>query len=542
MVEEFFMKTTTRFAVPALVTWAVLIALPLEGQTLRTPAEEAGYGRYTQHADVARFLEALDRNSKEVSARPVGRTLEVQAFGAATLYLCILSREGVDRPEALNRSKPTVFIFAAQHGNEQSGKEAALALIRDLAVGELNSMLDSLNLLVIPQSNPYGNSVDRRTNEQNLDLNRDHVKLEAPETRIIHKVFLEWMPEVTLDVHEKGDDYYRVSTGCVSNLNIHSSLQEFSRGTLFPLVRRRVEADGFTWHEYLVTDSPGSGRSSGAASRVGTGRSGDVIVRYSTPDLNDGRNGPGIYETLSFIQEGASRHDLATLEARTRWQYSGILGLVEAVKSNAAKVNSLVRTRRKELIRTARKMGSSNVVHLRMEYVRDPKNPELPLKRFERGAGTEQKVVDEVVTNWLPVVESRLSVPRAPGYLVPAALTAVVRTLQDHGIKFVALPRDTALEAEAYRVKELAPAAEDYLPPAKMVVERGRIRFSAKAGDYYVPGDQPAANLIPGLLEPESEFGLIRYRAYGLVPAPGAEFPVVRTVKALRLSTPPSNR
>ena len=32
--------------------------------------------------------------------------------------------------------KPTVLVLASQHGNEQSGKEAALALIRDLAVGE----------------------------------------------------------------------------------------------------------------------------------------------------------------------------------------------------------------------------------------------------------------------------------------------------------------------------------------------------------------------------------------------------------------------
>ena len=536
------MKIKTRRVAPAVALWAALFSCLALAQPLRTPAEEAGYGRYSQHQEIGRFLGELDRNSKELVVQAVGQTLEMKDFGAAKLHLCILTREGVDRPGALKRSRPTVFIFASQHGNEQSGKEAALALIRDLAGGDLHPLLDSLNFLVIPQANPYGNFVDRRPNEQNLDLNRDHVKLEAPETRIIHKVFREWMPEVTLDVHEKGDDYYRVSTGCVSNLNIHSSLQEFSRGTLFPLVRRRVEADGFTWHEYLVTDSPGSGRSSGAASRVGTGRSGDVIVRFSTPDLNDGRNGPGIYETLSFIQEGASRHDLATLEARTRWQYSGIRGLLEAVKGNASRVNSLVRKRRQELIRTARKSGGGNVVHLRMEYARDPKNPELLLKRFERGAGVEQKVVDQVVSNWLPVVESRLSVPRSPGYLVPASLKTVIKTLQDHGIRMTALADDMLIDADVYKLKEIAPAAEDYLPPERLVVERRRARHAAKAGDYYVPGDQPAANLIPALLEPESEFGLIRYRACGLVGAPGADYAVVRTAKALRPTALPSNR
>jgi len=39
---------------------------------------------------------------------------------------------------------------------------------------------------------------------------------------------------------------------------------------------------------------------------------------------------------------------------------------------------------------------------------------------------------------------------------------------------------------------------------------------------------QPAANLIPCLLEPQSEFGFIRYWKYGLVPDTGGVFPVFR--------------
>ena len=61
------------------------------------------------------------------------------------------------------------------------------------------------------------------------------------------------MPEVTLDLHEKGDDYYRVSTGCVSNINIHPSLERYSRERVFPAIEKKVTASGFTWHEYLVS-------------------------------------------------------------------------------------------------------------------------------------------------------------------------------------------------------------------------------------------------------------------------------------------------
>ena len=49
-------------------------------------------------------------------------------------------------------------------------------------MGELRPLLKSLNFLIMPQTNPYGNWFDRRENEQGLDLNRDHVKLESPES------------------------------------------------------------------------------------------------------------------------------------------------------------------------------------------------------------------------------------------------------------------------------------------------------------------------------------------------------------------------
>ena len=159
------------------------------------------------------------------------------------------------------------MIVGSQHGNEQSGKEAALQLIRDLALGERKPLLKQLNFLFIVPVNPYGNFVNQRVNEQNLDLNRDHVKLESPETQAIHKVFRAWMPEVTLDLHEKGDDYYRVSTGCVSNLNINPRLEKYSREKIFPAIEKKVAADGFTWQEYLVSEAVGSNQAAGAPDR-----------------------------------------------------------------------------------------------------------------------------------------------------------------------------------------------------------------------------------------------------------------------------------
>src|SRR5512141_641674 len=199
---------------------------------LKTPAEETGYAQYTQNEAVASFLSALDLASNEVSVSIVGRSLPADAYGAREIFLVLISRNGAQTPEALDRTKPTVLFTAAQHGNEQSAKEAVLQIIRDVAAGDLRPLLDKVNVLAIPQTNPYGNFMNVRANELDLDMNRDHVKLEAEGVRAIHRVFAAFRPEATIDVHEKGDDYYRVSIGCVSNVNIGRDLQDFSRGVL----------------------------------------------------------------------------------------------------------------------------------------------------------------------------------------------------------------------------------------------------------------------------------------------------------------------
>ena len=136
-----------------------------------------------------------------------------------------------------------------------------MELIRDLTVGELEPLLEQVNVLIIPQANPYGNDLDQRRNEQN----RDHVKLESPGVQAIHRVFRDWMPEVTIDVHEKGDDYYRVSTGCVSNANIHEELQSFSRSVVLAEVEADLKREQVPFHEYLITQPLGVDRSAGAA-------------------------------------------------------------------------------------------------------------------------------------------------------------------------------------------------------------------------------------------------------------------------------------
>ena len=547
--------------------FVLVLASGLEAaDVLKTPAEAAGYTRYSQHEDIARFLSALDAASPEMCVRIIGQTREVRGFPAKDLFLVAVNAEQVDMPKELNRDRPTILIVASQHGNEQSAKEAALWFLRDLAAGELKPLLREANFLFIPQANPYGNWFDRRQNEDNLDLNRDHVKLESAEVQAIHRVFREWMPEVTIDLHEKGDDYYRVSIGCVSNANIGPRLQEFSRKTILAGVRKSLEKKNISFFEYLVTQEMGLDSSAGVRYRPDDLAGREEMMRYSTTDLNDGRNSLGIYETLSFIQEGASRHDVETLEQRTRWQYWGLRSFVEAIAGHAEEAAALVREHRRVLLEKADDYADADLIHLRMTYVRDGEQPTLAVQSFERPespvrgilktdkkagdpvtAGdlapypypADSKVVTRVVENWFPGVEPTLSVPRPLGYIIPAKHQDVVENLLDHGLEVGLLAGDKILEVEAFVAMEVVRAAYDYLPPEKIEGEKKILEYLAKKGDFFVSCVQPGANLIPCLLEPQSQYGLIRYRAFGLVPEPGNIFAFFRITKPGDLTVVP---
>jgi len=248
-----------------LFVGAGLAAFAGDGNFIPTPAEAAGYREYTRNESVAAFLSELAARAPALRVSAVGRSLPTEACGAMDLFLAVLAEKPAAAPAELDRTKPTVLITAAQHGNEQSAKEAALRLVRDLAAGELSPLLERLNVLVMPQTNPCGNLRNVRGNELGLDMNRDHVKLETEGVRAIHRVFRDWMPEVTIDVHEKGDDYYRISIGCVSNANIDAGLQDFSRNTLLAETGRALEKRKVTFHEYLVTEDLGVDTSSGSA-------------------------------------------------------------------------------------------------------------------------------------------------------------------------------------------------------------------------------------------------------------------------------------
>jgi hypothetical protein len=112
-------------------------------------------------------------------------------------------------PSAKDADKQHAMIVAGQHGNEESGRIIALALI-DWLVGAGRKVLRGQKLVVMPCVNPDGAMLDIYGTPGGILPNHDHPPAGAtiPEGIAVEQVARELQPEVFVDVHARGGAGY----------------------------------------------------------------------------------------------------------------------------------------------------------------------------------------------------------------------------------------------------------------------------------------------------------------------------------------------
>ncbi|MEP7346910.1 MAG: M14 family zinc carboxypeptidase, partial [Gemmatimonadaceae bacterium] len=183
---------------------------------------------------VARSFEGREMLILTISSeRNLARLKEIQADAQRVGDPRGVSAADLDA--ATKRLPAIVWIAHSVHGGEGSGVEAGLALLYQLAAGtdaETRMALDSTIVLIDPNENPdgrerhthdlerswsaQGSSIEPgalnnagswpgpRTSHYYFDLNRDWFIQSHPESRGRVKAFLQWWPQVALDLHEQG--------------------------------------------------------------------------------------------------------------------------------------------------------------------------------------------------------------------------------------------------------------------------------------------------------------------------------------------------
>jgi len=202
----------------------------------------------------------------ELAALPHGDRLRVEVAGTSEegreLLLVTAATPMPDAGTDLRGdARLRILVNANIHGGEVEGKEVVQALLREIAQGEHEALLEHAIFLFVPVYNADGNDridprqrvsqngpvegVGQRPNANDLDLNRDFIKAESAECRIMLGLFARHDPHVFIDLHTtNGSEHaYHLTWAPSLSTNVAPALDGFARGELLPQVQQRCLED-----------------------------------------------------------------------------------------------------------------------------------------------------------------------------------------------------------------------------------------------------------------------------------------------------------
>ncbi|WP_433326478.1 M14 family zinc carboxypeptidase [Spirillospora sp. CA-294931] len=186
--------------------------------------------RQATSAESDRYLETVAAKSERV----ISGTLARSAQGRPLKYAVVgrpelLSKAGLAKvrgdaralrdprtPERLAekiaaRGVPILWVSGNVHGNEPSGTDAALRVLRDLGDRRdcaATKVLDNALVVVLPTQNPDGREAGTRQNAYGFDMNRDWFARTQPETDGKLALLNQLPPVLYIDAHEMGGTSY----------------------------------------------------------------------------------------------------------------------------------------------------------------------------------------------------------------------------------------------------------------------------------------------------------------------------------------------
>ena len=458
------------------------------------------------------FVEAVSA-SPSIHLTSFGETVEGRALPLAVWGASNASAEAVR-----STGKTRVFVFANIHAGEVCGKEAAQILLRDLSLGRNAAWADSLVLLIAPIYNADGNEriaydnrpkqhgpvggMGQRPNAQGLDLNRDFMKLAAPESRALVQLLRDYDPHVIVDLHTTNGTRhgYYLTYAPPLNPNTPEGIDRVLRDAWLPAVSARIAyTDG--WATYHYGNVPGAFGEPATAPRAWY--SFDARPRFGT-------NYAGLRNRFGILSEAYS---YATFEERVRVTKRFVEEVMEYAYQNASTVRALTdyadetSVVGEELSLRATWTPLDEPVEILMgeaDSVAHPVTGELMLER-----------VDVLHPETMPahVQFTPTETQRAPdAYLVPPSLTKVVELLELHGIESYAA-RTTGQPVDMFSIDSVQVAEHAFQDRQAHTLfgYYGTLNDASPQDVLVVPVDQPLGRLVFMLLEPRSDDGIVAW-------------------------------
>ncbi len=523
---------------------------------LKTRAERSGFLETSLYAEVIDFVNQAASRSPKLRVAILGTSA-----GGLELPLVVVSTQGIATPaEAQLYDLPAVLLAANIHAGEIEGKEALQMLLRDIVEGSLDDELQNQVLLVLPIFNADGNDklgnnrrddgpelAGIRYNDQNLDLNRDFLKLDTPEVQALIQLIRDWDPVLYVDMHTTNGSLHRepVTYTTMANENCSEKLKDYMWQKFFPGVSDTMKEsygyDSIPYGNFNDRTQPKLGWSNHA-----------FEARYST-------NYVGLRNIFTVLDENYSHADFKT---RVLASHAFIRSIVEYTHEHIGEMQQLLRD---EAIHTREAFaGQGWVTAFNVEKLLDitiksyefevKKIPENELDKYPPWLNGVLVEKTDVLTDYTVPYFNRtvatITADLPEAYVIPQACKRTIENFEAHGIIMERLEEAVSAAVQRFQIEALKTSERP---------NQGRVTLditgswkaeetTLEAGAYIVSLHQPLARLIPALLEPEASDSLVRWGFFTswIVPQWSREFnpyPVLRLPEIpegvqLKLATP----
>lgn len=508
---------------------------------LKTTAEATGFRSTSTYADVVKFMKTVDEASPIVHYGTYGTTHEGRAMPMAVVGTGLKDASAA----AVKASgKLRVHIQGNVHAGEVEGKESAQILLREFALGQHQDWLQTMIFLVTPIYNADGNEkfaltnrqrqngpingMGTRPNAQNLNINRDYMKLDTPEAKAFVKLWNDYDPYIGFDLHTSDGSAhgYYLTYSPPLNPNTSDTIMNVMKEEWFPFVTNTMKAKhGWDSYYYGNVSTGGRGRGRGAAPEPASPgvSSGQVAAQAPPPAARAWatfEHGPrfhnnyvGLRNRFALLSEA---YAYATFEDRITATNYFMEDALNFAHQNAARLTKVVVDADREgitgaVLATTSRIKRGGMIEILMGEVEEEKNPvNGALMNRRKDVVKPEQMVDML---WFEPVTTETA-PQA--YYIPADASKAIDLLKAHGIRLNEL-RQWGRGVERFEITANTAAPQPFEGHAIRKLEGQWKSVPPGAGPprgtWEVPMNQPLARLAFYLLEPASDDGLVAWNA-----------------------------
>ncbi len=530
-----------------LLAYVYSISCLAVDQALLTRAEKSNYTETTRYEEVISFLKELQKRSGNIRITSIGKSTEGRDIPLAILGDPV----PISPAQAFNQNKPSIYIQANIHAGEVEGKEAVLMLLREILTGSFSQMLKNQVLLFTPIFNPDGNEkidpqnrrgqggpeggVGVRHNGQNLDLNRDYMKIESPENASAFEYILNpWDPLMLIDLHTTNGSYHQepLTYDTAHHPNGDLRLPNYLRSKLFPVVCKNLEEKygilSIPYGNFIDPSQPEKGWETF-----------DHQPYYST-------NYWGLRNRFSILNENYAYADFKT---RVDACYRFVQLILEYTNQHGAEMKQLIGEADARTIQRGTSADTCARFGTRFEATAfaEPlliRSYEFEIVPNESGRNRVQKT--EIKRNYKAPYYGNFKITQSvalpKGYFFSSSLSEIAQKIKQHGIAIEQLTESVTVDVQSFSISKVENSNRIFQGHKSTHIKGSykNVKREFPNGTFFVGMDQPLANVAACLLEPESDGGLVYWNffdRYFYVSEWGAnlnEYPVYRLLEPLK--------